>query len=326
MRGLASARPGAGPREPECTNQMLTSQLVQALPVLLLIVVGVLVRAGGLVDRASRLTLTRLVYYVTIPAAIFSSISRSELSLALLALPVIGFLLPCALAGVMYAATRHIADQPARRGVLLVAMVVLAVFAYPFFEVYYGLDGLAHMAMFDVGNALFAGTVALWLAAHFGQNGDRRQSIGWRKMLTSPLLVAAVAGIGVSLSDVTLRGPLWEALELLRAANTPLAMIAVGSFLEPQAAHLGLIARYVGVRMVLGGVAGLGLALLLGLDGLGVVTACVGSAMPAGTTALVYAGTEGLDTEFAASLISGTLLVGVVVIALLPLLLAGVYM
>ena len=181
------------------------------------------------------------------------------------------------------------------------------------------------MAMFDVGNALFAGTVALLLAAHFGQIGDRRQSIGWRKMLTSPLLVAAVAGIGMSLSDVTLRGPLWEALELLRAANTPLAMIAVGSFLEPQAAHLGLIARYVGVRMVLGAWRGSPGA-LLGLDGLGVVTACVGSAMPAGTTALVYAGTEGLDTEFAASLISGTLLVGVVVIALLPLLLAGVYM
>lgn len=305
---------------------MLTAQLAQALPVLLLIVVGVLARLGGLVDRSSRLTLTRLVYYVTIPAAIFTSVSRSHLSLGLLALPAIGFVLPCALAGVMYLATRGIADQPRRRGVLLVAMVVLAVFAYPFFEVYYGLEGLAHMAMYDVGNALFAGSVALWLAARFGRDGDGARLVSWRKMLTSPLLVATAAGLAVSLSGVPLEGPLWEAIELLRTANTPLAMIAVGAFLEPQAAHLGPIGRYVGVRMALGGVLGLGLGLLLGLDGLGVVTACVGSAMPAGTTALVYAGAEGLDTEFAASLISGTLVVGVVVIALLPLLLARVYM
>ncbi len=41
---------------------MLTAQLAQALPVLLLIVVGVLVRLAGLVDRSSRLILTRLVY------------------------------------------------------------------------------------------------------------------------------------------------------------------------------------------------------------------------------------------------------------------------
>ena len=226
----------------------------------------------------------------------------------------------------MFLATRDIAEQPRRRGVLLVAMVVLAVFAYPFFEVYYGLEGLVAVAMFDVGNALFAGTVAMWLAERFGANGRERRPVNWRKILTSPLMLAAVGGVVASAVGLPLRGPVWQALELLRAANTPLAMIAVGVFLEPQTSHVGLIVRYVGVRMVLGGILALGLALLFRLDGLGVVAACVGSAMPAGTTALVYAGAEGLDTEFAASLISSTLVIGVVVISLLPLLLGRYFL
>ncbi len=305
---------------------MMIAQLSQALPVLLLILVGVLVRLSGLVDRSTRQVLTRLVYYVTIPAAIFTSISRSELSLALAGLPVIGFVVPCVLAGIMYLATRDLADQPQRRGVLLVGMVVLAVFAYPFFEVYYGIQGLVYVALFDVGNALFAGTVAMWLAEHYGANRAQRSGVNWRKIVSSPLLIAAAAGVAVALLDLPLQGPVWDALVLLRTANTPLAMIAVGVFLEPKTSHIGLIARYVGIRMALGGVLALVLALVFRLDGLGVVTACVGSAMPAGTTALVYAGNEGLDTEFAASLISSTLIVGVAVISLLPVILGRFFL
>lgn len=51
--------------------------LIDALPILLLIVVGVVVRAVGLVDRDDGLALLRLVYYVTIPSAVFVSISQS---------------------------------------------------------------------------------------------------------------------------------------------------------------------------------------------------------------------------------------------------------
>jgi len=305
---------------------MVIDQVARALPVLLLIVVGIVVRRTGLVDRSTRLVLTRVVYYVTIPAAIFTSIARAALSVDLLGLPVIGFVVPCLLAGVMYAATPDLADQPGRRGVLLVGMVVLAVFAYPFFEVYYGEQGLVDVALFDVGNAIFAGTVALWVAQRFGSSGGQHARLNWRQIATSPLLVAAVAGVIVALLDLPLDGPVWEALMLLKTANTPLAMIAVGAFLEPQASHLSLIGRYVGIRMVLGGALALGMAQWMGLDGLAVVTAAVGSAMPAGTTALVYAGNEGLDAEFAASLISSTLIIGVLVISILPILLGQYFL
>jgi malate permease and related proteins len=240
-------------------------------------------------------------------------------------LPIIGFVLPCVLAGVIYLATSGIAHRPEQRGVLLVANVVLVVFAYPFFEVFFGVDGLARMAMFDVGNAVFAGSVALWLAQSFGTRTNGLGRLNWRRIVTSPLLVAAVGGICFALFDLPLSGPFGAVMQHLRLANTPLAMIAVGVFLEPKTSHTRLIGTYVGLRMALGGLLGWAAALALGMTGLDVVTACVGSAMPSGTTALVYAGAEGLDAEFAASLISSTLLVGIVVISVLPPLLVGVY-
>jgi len=307
-------------------HRVLSHHLLEALPVLLLILVGVVVRETGTVDRSSRLMVTRLVYYVTIPAAIFTSIARSEIRLEALWLPLIGFVLPCVLTGLMYGVTPDLSARRRERGVLLTATVALVVFAYPFFELFFGTEGLARIALFDIGNALFAGSVALWLAQAFGCQADDRPALEWGRLFTSPILVAAVLGVTVSILGAPLRGPLWDMLEHIKGANTPLAMIAVGMFLEPKASHGGLIARYVAVRMVLGGLLGWAAAVALGMGGLDVVAACVGSAMPAGTTALVYAGAEGLDTELAASLVSGSLVVGAVIITLLPHLLAGVYL
>jgi len=112
----------------------------------------------------------------------------------------------------------------------------------------------------------------------------------------------------------------------LAAANTPLAMMAVGVFVRPRAAYGLLTAQFVGLRMVLGGLIAWLVAMALGMDGLDVVVACSAASLPAGTTALIYAGNEGLDTEFAASLISVTVIIGAALINILPHVLARIYM
>jgi len=62
------------------------------------------------------------------------------------------------------------------------------------------------------------------------------------------------------------------------------------------------------------------------MRGLDLIAACTASALPTGTTILVYATNEGLDAELAASLISITVLLGAVVINVLPLILQGFYL
>jgi predicted permease len=311
---------------------MAPSSFLDAVPVLLLIVVGILLRASRVVDFKSGLVLTRLAYHVTIPAAIFNSVSRAHLTWNLLFLPAIGFVVPIALAGLAYVTTRRLANRPDVRGVMLVSMVVLGIFGYPFMQLYFGDEGLARIALVDVGNAFFAGTLALWFAQSFGAaaRGEapslRPKTAIWRTVLASPILIASVLAVGVSALGITVDGPLGDFVGRLAAANTPLAMIAVGVFVRPRKAHLSLILQFVLLRMVLGGVLGWALALALGLRGLDVIIASTASALPAGTTGLVFAGKEGLDTEFAASLISFTVLLGILMVNLLPTLLARIYL
>ena len=306
--------------------------LLDATPILMLIALGVVVRRIGLLDLRGGLVLTRLAYHVTIPAAIFVSIARADFELSLLWMPFLGLSIPIVLAMLMYLTTRRLAHRPRQRGPMLVGMVVLGVFAFPFMELFFGADGLARIALYDVGNAFFAGIVAISLARHFGErsrtggNGGRGSAIAWRRVLGSPILLAAVAGVVFTVARLPLEGPLASFFDRLALANTPLAMIAVGVFLIPQRAYGPLVAQFVLIRMVLGGLLGWALSLLLGLDGLSLIAGTVGSSLPAGTTVLVFSGNEGLDTELAASLVSITILVGAVVVSVLPHILAAIYL
>lgn len=302
---------------------MTMNAVIDAAPILLLIGVGFLVRQTGLVDEKGALTLTRLAYHVTIPSAIAVSIARVDLVPELFLLPLIAAVLPAILAGVMYLTTRRLADQPQQRGVLLVAMVNLGVFAFPFMELFFGADGLARIALYDLGNAFYAGLLATYFATHFGHGSTRPSP---RRVLSSPLLLAALCGVVLSLLDVPLTGVLGSLLDRLAGANTPLAMMAVGMFLRPNRAQGGLVLQFIGIRMILGGLLGWALARLLGLEGLDLIVASVGSSLPAGTTSLVLAGAEGLDTGLAAALVSSSLIVGIVLVNTLPHVLAALYL
>ena len=239
------------------TEIAMPQGLVDALPILLLIGVGVLVRVSGLVNQKEGLVLTRVVYYVTIPAAIIVSIAGAQLTLAKVWLPVISLVVPCMLAGIMYLTTRRLLHQPELRGVLLVGMVVLAIFAYPFFELFYGPEGLANMAIYDVGNAIYAGPVALTLAQRFGsrRTAPLQRSAAWKRR--PPRRCSGQRCLGWQRRCCRSRSGAWWATPCGgQYANSPLAMVSVGLFLRPRRGHLGLVAQFVGLRMVLGGLLG----------------------------------------------------------------------
>lgn len=305
------------------------SGLADAAPVLLLIALGTVVRQVGLLDERSGLVLTRLAYHITIPAAILASIARSRFEPALLWLPAIGLVTPLALVGVLYVCTRRLAEQPAQRGVMLSALVVLGVFGYPFAELFFGKPGLARMALFDVGNAIFAGTAALWIAQSYGSRTEGTR-VQWGQALgrlaKSPLVWASVLGVVFSISAWPLAGPLGNLVDRLAAANTPLAMLAVGVFLRPRGSQARLVLMHLLARFVLGGLIAWALGAALRLPGLDRIVAIMGCTLPTGTTALVYAGNEGLDAEFAASLVSITVVLGAISMSILPHVLASAYL
>jgi predicted permease len=101
-------------------------------------------------------------------------------------------------------------------------------------------------------------------------------------------------------------------------------MIAVGVFVRPRAITGRLLIGFAAARFLLGSLLGLTAALVLGMRGLDMVTLICAPLLPVGTTALVYAGNEGLDAEFCAALISLTAIAGALLYSILPMLLGQV--
>ncbi|MHB9034697.1 MAG: AEC family transporter [Anaerolineae bacterium] len=298
--------------------------LADIAPLLILIGIGVVLRATGIVNEQSRLALTRISYYVTIPVVILTSLAKAELTPGMALLPLIGFGLPVLLSGIMYLATRRLPSQ-ASRGTMIIAMVGLVVFGYPIGQIMHGDAGVARVAMYDIGNVLYISTVALWVAQAYGTKGRQNLWMSLLAILKSPFIWAALAGVLIGRFKLPLDGIVGDVLGRLAAANTPLVMIAVGSFLNPKVAQGKLVLLIAFVRILLGGVIAWLAALALGLRGMDLALVAMLASLPVGTTPLIYSSNEGLDPELAASAISATVMIGLVVVSVLPNVLALIY-
>jgi hypothetical protein len=109
-------------------------------------------------------------------------------------------------------------------------------------------------------------------------------------------------------------------LEPLSKANTPLAMLTLGAFIELRFPNWKPMLATVLLRIGGGWLLGQALVLALGLTGLDRAAVALGAAMPVGVATLVFASMEGLDVDFAAATISLSILLGLLIT---PLLLAA---
>jgi malate permease and related proteins len=106
-------------------------------------------------------------------------------------------------------------------------------------------------------------------------------------------------------------------LETLGGANTPLAMLTLGTFLQFRYANWKPMVLAVALRMGVGLLIGLALVRIVPLDNIERAAVGMGAAMPVGLVVLVYSVTEGMDAEFAAGVVSLSILVGLFVTPIL---------
>jgi predicted permease len=295
----------------------------QTYQIVALAALGALLRHLGTLSRDDGETLANVVVSTTLPAAIFTSVARTDISLAsvgllvlsAMAIPLVQFLVGRMIIG-------KLSLDRAAQGVFLASTTVSNVgfFLFPLFAVQYEAESLGRLAVYDIGNSLLGNSFTYYLAVSYGSQAGRSVQENLKKVLTLPTLWAGILGLAVSLTGWELPAVLANVLEPLAQANVPLAMLTVGLFINLRARHLGVIALALFVKMGLGWALGQGAATLLGLEGLDRLVVTTAPAMPVGLIVLAYAAREGLDTEFAANLISLSILIGLIVT---PLLLAA---
>jgi predicted permease len=142
----------------------------------------------------------------------------------------------------------------------------------------------------------------------------------WRTLFTTPVIYAAILGLGLLSADVAVPAWLERLISLLAGLAIPLMMIAMGHSLAgfrvarlPTALGLGV------VRLALGFGAGVAISSLLGLEGLVRNVVILQSAMPAAVFNYLLAARYNRHPED----VAGIVLVSSVIAALaLPLLLS----
>lgn len=297
--------------------------IAQSLPILSLVLVGFVLKKVRIIHYGDGPVMTRFILNITLPAVIFLSVARANIEpLRLALLSGLGLLVAISLKFLSDRTARSLRLEPEVAGVVVIGSMVMNVgaFLFPVVETVFGPEGVSRLAAFDLGNSLVASSYGYYLATCFGNRNPCGVQNSFKRAFKVPILWASILGTIVNLSGLDLPSFLLKILQPVGAANTPLAMIALGTFLEFNFPKWKLMGMTVFLRMVAGFAIGQLFIFLFHLEGVERAAVGLGSAMPVGMVTLVYAVSEGLDAEFAAAVISLSILVGLVATPLMLLL------
>ncbi|MCL7744718.1 AEC family transporter [Guyparkeria hydrothermalis] len=266
---------------------------------------------GWTADRA-RGALTSSVYYLFLPALVFSVLWRAPLGVD--TLRIAG---TAAVAVLTSMALMALVGRMMRLGRLQFGALLLAA-SFPN-ATYMGLPLLGSL-FGDAGKAiaiqydLFACTplllsVGILLAARFGESEEAVHPI--KTLLKVPPLWAAVAGAGLNLAGVP--QPDWAAewLDRIGAAVVPVMLVALGMSLRLETLtgrQLLTVSPAIAIQLLWMPLAALGFALAVGAEGLTLTAVVLEAAMPVMVLGLVICDRFGLDTSLYATTASASTL------------------
>jgi len=293
------------------------SILLQLLPVFAYFGLGILLRRNKLADRGHADFLLRLVFFVTLPLLILNSVSRLELNASTALLPVSNALVNLFCLGVALLFIRAMKLAKPQAGAVVVnTSISNNSYMFPFVLAVYGQAGFAEAILYDFGNAVMMATLVYATAFRYGE-ADHDRWMMLQRILKSPLIWSLVLSLILSVGGWQLPELVVRIIDPLGQMTAPLILIALGVFFSLEVKQLPLALSIVGIRMVLGLVAGLTLATLFGFEGLTYKAVVLCSAAPIGFNALTYCSLAKLDTELGASAVSISILAGMFYIPLL---------
>jgi predicted permease len=289
--------------------------LTESLPVISLVVVGFCLKRINFLKEEDGSFLSRLILNITLPCVIFLSISLAKIELLeLLLLAASGFVIALVLRILGGITANFLKLENSIAGVVILACMVMNIgsLMVPLVSTLYGAEAVSKTAAFDIGNSFMASGYGYYLATQYGSKNPHGLRNGLKKVISVPVIWAVILGLGFNLSAAVIPAFINRMLTPLSLANTPLAMITLGIFVNFKFPQWKLISMTVFFRMGIGFLVGQLVILLTHMQAMDRVIVTLGSAMPIGMIPLAYATAEGLDTEFAASCISLSIILGVI--------------
>ncbi|MFC1749674.1 AEC family transporter [Pseudomonadota bacterium] len=289
----------------------MISLIQQLAPIPLLFLLGLGLKHFGFLNQACAQRYLGWVVNVGMPAVILASVSRIDLSQELLLFPLLAMATVLVLWGLSYLAGRVLALPRQRLGVFVVGgMIMNLAFVYPFISIAWGSDALAWLVLFDFGNGLLRLTLVYGIACWFGRSHTGVAKRAMKGVATFPPFWALFIALALNVFGWVPPDVILDNLQGIGQLLLFLVPFSLGIYfslnnLDWPPLIVGLLLRS-GVGLLLG----LIWVNIFDLEGLSRAVVLVASAAPVGFNTLVFAVRENLDAQFAASLASLSVLIG----------------
>ena len=293
-------------------------------PVFLLVLVGIGLRYGGLIDETAVTRISSIVFTVAIPALTFTEISKTRFNEvfdgAIVLLSVGGTLLFYCLA---WAASYAIVKDPRGRGPFIQGtmrgnnvIISLAIILNLYGEAALSKGAVVMAFLMPLYNVL--SVVALTLPLH--RRGSVSIRVLLKKIVTNPIIISILLALPFSYFEIRMPKVVDRSLGYLSQMTLPLALLNVGASLKISSLWNSFPAVVSSLtKVVVFPLSVTALAVALGIRGepLGILFLII--AAPTAVASFVMARAMDNDSEMAAAIIAITTLLSIITIG------AGLY-
>lgn len=283
------------------------------IPVIMIFFLGVLLKKLKVLHDSDSDLFLRLVFYVCLPALTIISTQKIILSWKHVYIPFIPVIIIMTTYFIALLISRKIKLSRETRGTFLVgSMIMNTAFVFPFILSAFGEKGFAFATIYQFGTGILIFTFVYYIAMRYSP--ANREGIKIRKFLLLPPIWALIAGIIINLTGFNLPHMLENFFELLSLPTIPLVMLSLGVYFKPKMKNSSRMLLVFSVRIFGGFLISLLLTSILNITGMIRTIIIICSSAPVGYNTLVFSLLEELDKEFAANLVSISLLLGMIYI------------
>jgi predicted permease len=263
--------------------------------------VGVVLRRAGWAGPVQGRWLLNFVFYVALPILIFGALAGVALEREHALLPLVALITTLVgWAAAAFLARRFKLSKTGEGAMSLCAMSMNIAMIYPFASLSLSAAAFSQLVMFDMGHCVMAWTFTTIVACRYGGHTDDIPVLLRRSLAAPPLWVLFIA-LALNLGGVPLPRELLRVTLATGQGLVLLVPLAMGLLVSAAGLRRPEVITSVAQRSGLGGLVGLTLGWLFGLEGTAAGVAALAAAAPVGFTAVVLSAREGLDLELAAS-------------------------
>lgn len=287
------------------------------IPLIAAFFLGIFAKKVKFLSKDDAPILLKFVLSVSLPALAIQAIYNVELHANMLLIPLLAMGIVMVMYGLGHLANVFLKLPKRTFGSFLIGVMIMnTAYALPFFHTFFGDEGLARASLFDFGNSFMIFTFSYYNAIKYGGKEDK-DKIEWKKFLRLPPLYAMAIAFIIKFSGYVIPSVAMDFLSMTGSPTTPLVMVSLGLYFEPKINNLGKAFLAIFIRMVLGLFVGWGISLLFNLQGLTATAVTVGASLPIGFNTLIFADLEDLDREFAATMVSFSMIIALFSLPLL---------